>query len=150
VNIRKLKAVIDANPEWSALTDAQVADELNAQTVTRSIPGGAWVRVRTLYGSPDWTPTEVETLVGKLTAAAESNPVVARVLDWIQQVGDGTGIDVACEPTRVQIAALQAGGVLSETEAGKLLAMGQETVSPAQAAGLGQVLTGHVTKARAL
>lgn len=129
MDYRALRNIIDAHPEWMALSDAEVAAACNALTETRLKPGGAWVRVRTLYGNGIWTPTEIETMMGRLAVVAEGNPVVARVLGWINSVGEGTGIDVAATATRVQIQALQQAGALTETEATRLLAMGEETAA---------------------
>lgn len=114
--------------EVSSLDDASAADALNAKSVTRAKPE-AWVRLRTLYGSGAWTPEEVETMVSALTAAAASNPVVARVLGWIQEIGPDTGIDVANTATQAQIQALATAGVLTQTQADKLLAMAIETIT---------------------
>lgn len=144
----RLKTLLAEHTDERA-TAEEAAAALNALTVTRVLPE-MLVTERTLYGRLG--PEMGEEILQRLDAAAESEspmaPVIARTRGWLRP-GEG-GIDLAHPATRVQVQALGDGGVLTAEQAAALLAMAEETVSPAQAAGLGVVRLGDVLTARAL
>jgi len=143
---RALRALIDDDPEMAELSDLQVAQALNAQTETRLV--NRWITKRTIlseFGLADGT-----TMIETLRVAAESNPAMANVLDLLEEVAEGGGLNIGHPNTRVAMPLMVSAGIITQAQADQLLALGTETVSRAQVAGLGCVLEGHVMKARAL
>lgn len=62
---------------------------------------------------------------------------------------DGTELDLNLPDRAGMLDALVAAGVLTAEEKADLCTLATQRISPAQAAGLGEVYEGHVTKARA-
>ena len=106
--------------EIEAMAVAEAAAALNLTSVTTYLDE-CWVRIRSLYGDPNWTPTEVETLVAGLEVAAQTNPVVARVLSWMKETGPGTGIDIANATTQAQLSYFVQAGLITEAQRLKLI-----------------------------
>lgn len=126
-----------AKPAYSEMNDQEAADALNALTVARPIQ--RFVSIRTMYA--DIGPETTETIVAKLTAAAATNPVIARVLSWMAPAEGG--IDMGNSVTRAQVVGLCTAGLFTTAERDALLGMGEEIISIADSIGVGGIPLAH-------
>jgi len=143
MNFATLKTLIESGDN-AAKTDAQVTEWLNTPSIIRMKE--FMLTVRTAMS--ELGPVMADTVLNKLEAVAAADSVVARTLAMMQP-SEG-GIDCGHAATRAQIDALQTAGVLNSTEASALKALGEETISPATNAGLGEITAPQVNYARTL
>jgi hypothetical protein len=140
----EVAALLAAHPDW---TDPQIADSLNAQTLSGLAAGPVMVRYRTLVSA--YGPALGDAVVDALEAAAAAgNKTLQRTLPTILGDGDSSGIDAANPVVRQTIDALAAAGVLSADQAAKIKALGEIAVSRADQLGLEFVWPGHVQSSR--
>lgn len=72
-------------------------------------------------------PMDAEVCLQKLEAVAESNAILKRILKWIAP--GAKGLDFGNASVRGQLDALQAAGVLTETECSTLKSLGERKIS---------------------
>lgn len=131
-------------PAYAAMTDAEAADYLNTETVPRIV--SRFVNIRTMYA--EIGPTETETIIAKLTAAAPENAVIARILSWLAPVEGG--IDMGHTATRGYITQLHSAGLFTEAERDALLALGEERISIADSLGATPLFEHDIAIARGM
>ena len=132
--------------DWPKMTDDELAASMNAATVSR----------RRLV--PLWEIHKLAIEAGFLLAvedAAESHAMpaakaAARIARRYMDNPRFDNLDVTLPATTAMLDALVAGKVLSTEQREAIVALAVESVSFTESLGLGQVLPGHVTKARAL
>jgi hypothetical protein len=141
----EVSALLTSNPTW---TDQQVADSLNAQTLTAPAKAQVMVRYRTLISF--YGPAFADAVIDALQAdAASGNKTLGRILPTILGDGDFSGIDAANPIVRQTIDAL-APAVLTADQAAKIKALGEVAISRAEQLGLEHVEPGHVQSARSM
>jgi hypothetical protein len=140
--IPEVAAAVAANPTWS---DQQVADSLNAKTLTAPAKFPVMVRYRTLISA--YGPAFADAVIDALQAAASGNKTLGRILPTILGDGDSSGIDASNPIVRQTIDALVP-SVLTADQAAKIKALGEVATSRADQLGLEQVEPGHVQSAR--
>lgn len=124
--------LLAAHPDW---TDQQVADSLNAETVT--VTHSRFVTFRTLLSE---LPVEqAMSVIGKIKAAAEANPVLAEILPSLKDTAEGCGIDMANANARAFVDGLVTAEVLTAEEAAAVKGMAETAISRAEELGLGRV-----------
>lgn len=150
----KLKSILQ-DPEYAGLSDSDAATALNTPTVpvTQILTSNAllsWagadgrlVRILQAAEAPLPEPTDP----GYMDALGLKNLCLVAA-HMIQR--ETTYLDLSRPDEALMLNMLVVGGVLTEEEKQSLYALATTTVSRAQADGLGTVLPGHVTKARAL
>jgi hypothetical protein len=144
VLISEVAGLLAAHPDW---TDQQIADGLNAKTITDVAKGEVMVRYRTLIGA--YGPALADAVIDALQAAAAAgNKTIARILPTVLGDGDSSGIDAASVIVRATIDGLVP-AVLTADQAAKIKALGEVQVSRAEQLGFtGVVGPGHVKAAR--
>ena len=139
--LTKIRVFLDAHPEWNELTSGEVAEAANTPSVTRL--RSQWITERRLFAL--FAPERAEAILQGFEAAAQVDPIAARALRWIRSEN---GVDVGEPASQALLDTWAAAGICTVEEAATLKALGQETVSPAQAAGLGEVLPGEIDTVR--
>jgi hypothetical protein len=128
-------------------TDAEAAAFLNAKNITESY--SRFGSFRTL--AELLTPEEYAAVKTSLTAAAQSQPLVADMVEMLKLPGDeqgnGGGIDFASARVAAVLAQLVQGG-LDSSIAARLLGYAQRQVSIADQLKLGSVTEGDVAFVR--
>lgn len=150
MDIEKLALLLDSLPGQENLEPDALALSLNARTERIPARQPVWVKVRTLYAHALFGPEKTETIMAKIAKAGETLAVAKRVLGWLDSTEDTGGLDMACAATQDALKLFANLGILTDEEAAALGELGYETVSLAEAYGLGEVLPGHVEKARAI
>ena len=131
MNYQKLRAILDADPgTFSALTDQQAADELNAVNKTYNVPVMTGKEVKEAIDATEW---------GALTDAAKQIVLALVARDDL----DPHGVDAS-----IFLDAMPAG--TNPVTAAALNALRTLTRSTADIEGLGAVLASHVNVARSL
>lgn len=133
----------------AGLSDRQAADYFNAPRVAR--PRERMITKRTLFSALGVVrgTAVIETLRGY--ASSDANParaIHAQIFDLLDRVETG-GLDISLPESRQFVADFVHAGLLSAGEAAALTALGQETVSLAEDAGLGRVHYWDVARVRA-
>lgn len=117
-------------PDLASLPDWDAAARLNASD--GSLPAiETWVETKIGIGSILDTlgPSKGAELLDALETLAQTQPVVRWGLELIR----GSGLDLSRPSARAQLAALVAGGVLTQPEADALLALSRRTRHPSWA-----------------
>ena len=145
VLIPEVGSLLLAHPDW---TDQQMADSLNARTLTEVAKAPVMVRYRTMISA--YGPAFADDVVDRLQAAAAAgNKTIARTLPTIQGDGDTSGVDASDPVVRQIVDALAAASVLTQDQAAKIKALGEVQLSRAEQLGFaGTVGPGHVKAAR--
>ena len=133
------------------LTDQQVADAINAETVKTLV--SKFVTYRTLLAE---LPIEQAlTVIGKLKAAAASDETPATIKAVLEVVhpsladtASGTGIDLSNSNARSFVAGMAQAGILTADEAAAVLALAEESTPWTTANGCGGLEARHVADAR--
>ena len=139
----------------AGMTPAQKAEYLNTTTTTRVKPQETLIRLRTLYGNASIGPIVAETIMSKLGAVASSQsamaPIIATVIGWLRGTGETDGVDIANQNTRDMLDSLETSGVLTNAEVASLKALGEDTLTLVEAAGLteGEVAAHDIERAEA-
>ena len=131
------------HPDW---TDQQVADNLNAETVTQTY--SRFVTYRTLLSE---LPIEqAMTIIAKIkaTAAADPDGVLGVIAPSLEDTAEGCGIDMSNANARTFIDGLVATKVLTADEGAAVKGMAERLISWATANGLPPVGPHHVEYAR--
>lgn len=118
-----LRAAILADPAAAAFA-AVGADGDAAAAVAATLPPTTrptYVTTRVLHAA--FGPDAAEAVLGAIAAAAASNPVLARVLTWVDP--NQGGIDVGNPITREQLDALAAAGVLAAGQVAAIKALAE-------------------------
>jgi len=144
----KVAAIDAATP---GLTDQQVADLLNAETVTTLV--SRFVTYRTLLAS---LPLEQAlSVIGKIKAAAASEETPATIKAVLEVVhpsladtAQGTGIDLSNDNARAFVAGMAQAGILTAEEAAAVLALAEESTPWTVANGCSGLEARHVADAR--
>ncbi len=139
--IKDLAAWLDAErPGWRTEDPGAVATWANTPSVQR-LRQPTRITDRTilrLFGL-----ARGDEILAAFEAQAAGGGVAARVLQMLtDRAAEGVGIDTA--DGQAFIDQMAGAGVLTQAEADTLKALAQETVSPAQAAGLGEVRPSEV------
>jgi len=135
-----LSGLIKANNLQNS-TAAEIVAALNEPTEYRTHASEVGYRGITLkYG-----PTFAATVLGKLKAAAASNPL----LDATYIAICASGIDFSADVTQGMIDQLQAANVFTSDEASKLKSIGIWQISKAEANNLGTITEDQATAALA-
>ena len=124
------------------MSDEEAAAALNAPTRTK--PDDTLYTLRKVLMSV----SDAATLIAKLDAVAESNPIVAEAMRMLRTYSEGGGLSFAEPATIAMIEQLHAGGVLTQQERDELLAIGKQPASRAEELGLPEVYPGHIESAR--
>jgi hypothetical protein len=134
-------------PQYTALSDSDAADALNAQTL--DVLTSYRVTIRTLFAEIGPAPTG--TMVAKLEAAAAAgNKVVALALDMLKTYETDGGLDIGHAATRAAIDGLVTAGVLTADEGASVKALAVRKTSRREQLGLPPVGPHHVAHARSL
>lgn len=118
-----------AKPDLSALSDADAAAKLNADTVSSPKVGAAYANERgvlKLLG-----PTDGDAAMTSLESAAGSSSVLMRAVRILHDAG-GPGLDFGDPATQGMVSQLQTQGVLTAPTAAALIAFGTSVVTRAQ------------------
>ncbi len=154
MNLQALKTEI-SKAEYDGMTDQQIADAVNAKTVTsrRLVPN--WEFKKHAIENGYW-PTIVmfsesgATIPG--TEPAQAVPVTLRglcisVLAWLTDPKiDNTDMDLPA--TLAMIGGLQQAGIITETHATQLSALANVTTPFVQSLGVSKIGPHHVAEAR--
>jgi len=136
-----------AKPEYAGMTDQQIADAVNAKTVS----------VRQLV--PTWLVKQHAIENGyyatiKIYSCDSTIPVAVRglcisVLAWIDdQAGKIESLDMDLASTHAMVAGLIASGIINQAQATSLDQLADHDVRWVDHAGLGDVGIGYITLAR--
>ena len=148
----KVAAVLVDHPDW---TDQQVADELNAATVTQTY--SRFVTFRTVLS--ELPTTQAMSIIGKVKANAVVDAeapaelqaiqaVLAEVLPSLTDTAEGCGIDMQNANARGLVDSLVTAGVLTSDEGAAVKGMAERLVSWAASEGLPEITDGHIGSAR--
>ena len=148
MDIEKLALLIDSLPGQEALESDALALSLNTKTERIPARQPVWVKVRTLYAHALFGPEKTEAIMAKIAKAGETLSTAKRIVGWLDSTDDTGGLDMACAATQSALKLFANLGILTDEEAAALSELGHETVSLAEAHGLGKVYPGHVEKAR--
>ena len=146
-----LKAEI-ALPAYKGMSDAEIADALNAETIdaVRKVP--TWEARSLLLGTGEWGAIKLLSRQAPAMGAPEAQ-AVAVAITTIDTMTDASVLDAddpeAFAAMQAMVGVLQAAQVLTPPTAAKLLALRDVKVSRAQQLGLGHVSPGHLDTARA-
>jgi len=141
-NIERIREVLDQHPDIAGMFDEDAAIALSNLTETKFT--SVKFTKRTLYGL---FGLDAATIIQKWKAAAASNPAIADIVDMVDTVVEGGGVDVGDPIVRNMISYFVTldPELLTQEEANTILALGEIT-EPV----LGTVYPGWVAKARAL
>lgn len=117
---------------YSAMTDQEVADSLNAANRTQVVSTFATWRTLLAQVGPEVTAT----IKAKVDAAAAANPAIALAADMLKTYSDGGGLDLGHAYTRAVIDSLVAAEVLTADEATALKGIAETQVSRAAELGI--------------
>jgi len=129
-----------AKPEYAGMTDQQIADAVNAKTVS----------VRQLV--PTWLVKQHATI--KIYSCDSTIPVAVRglcisVLAWIDdQAGKIQSLDMDLASTHAMVSGLIASSIMTQAQATSLDQLADHDVRWVDHAGLGDVGIGYITLAR--
>lgn len=129
ITIDELHDIINNNAEAKVLADAgndagcalAIQDDLPSEVVPESF--FTELSILSAFANPN----DAEACLQKLEAVAESNAVLKRILKWIAP--GAKGLDFGNTSVRGQLDALQAAGVLTETECSTLKSLGERKIS---------------------
>lgn len=137
------------------LTDEQIADSLNAATITQTY--SRFVTFRTVLSELE-TPVAM-SIIGKARANSTVDTeaaagvqaiqaVLAEVLPSLEDTAEGCGIDMSNTNARSLVDSMVAAEMLTSDEGAAVKAMAERQVSWATANGITSLRAGHVANAR--
>ena len=129
ITIDELHDIINSNVEAKALADsgndAGCATAIKDDLPSEVVPESFFTELSILSAFAN--PMDAEVCLQKLEAVAESNAILKRILKWIAP--GAKGLDFGNASVRGQLDALQAAGVLTETECSTLKSLGERKIS---------------------
>lgn len=141
-------------PEYDGLSDAAIADLLNAKTVTQGRLVPTWEVKKHAIENQYWSAIVMATEPGNpLGIPAESLTTVLGLAiaarDWIDDPsGKISTIDFALASVQTVVGGLVLTGLVTQVQAASLAALGSETVAWTKANNLPEIGIGLVANAR--
>lgn len=143
-----------AKQEYDGLSDAEIADLLNAKTVTRNRLVPTWEVKKHAIENQYWSAIVMATEPGNPLAIPAESLVTVRGLaiaahDWIDDpAGKISTIDFELASVQTLMGGLVQSGLLTQPQATSLAALGTETVSFLSIVGAAKIGPHHVSEAR--
>jgi len=153
----KLREELTTDPlerGYAAMSDAEAAADLNSEHRTRTVHISSAALLTWAGGGANDT-TGVRSRYERIEANADESEQSSRAVRGACKAAvkmverSDTYLDFANASHAAMVDGLVAGQVLTSDEKDELVAMGTETISRATELGIGRVLEGYVTKARA-
>jgi len=143
-----------AKPEYDGLSDAAIADLLNAKTVIRNRLVPTWEVKKHAIENQYWSAIVMATEPGNPLAIPAESLVTVRGLaiaarDWIDDAsGKISTIDFALASVQTLVGGLVQTGLVTQSQATSLAALGTETVSFLSVVGTSKIGSHHITESR--
>ena len=143
-----------ANPEYDGLSDAAIADLLNAKTVSRNRLVPTWDVKKHAIENQYWSAIVMATEPGNPLAIPAESLVTVRGLaiaarDWIDDAsGKISTIDFSLASVQTLVGGLVLTGLVTQPQATSLAALGTETVACLAIVGAAKIGPHHVSEVR--
>ena len=143
-----------ANPEYDGLSDAAIADLLNAKTVSRNRLVPTWEVKKHAIENQYWSAIVMATEPGNPLAIPAESLVTVRGLaiaarDWIDDAsGKISTIDFSLASVQTLVGGLVLTGLVTQPQATSLAALGTETVAFLAIVGAAKIGPHHVSEVR--
>jgi hypothetical protein len=153
MDLAQIKTEI-AKPEYDGLSDAAIADLLNAKMTTRSRVVPTWEVKKHAIENQYWSAIVMATEPGNPLNIPSESLVTVRGLaiaarDWIDDTsGKILTIDFALASVQTLVGGLVLTGLVTQSQATSLAALGSETVSFLSVVGAVKIGPHHVSEAR--
>lgn len=144
MNIDALKEEI-AKPEYTGMSDQEIAAAINAKTVTRSRLVETWEVKKKAIEDGYWALIVIGSEASNQVLQVRGLCISA--LAWLDDPKIAT-IDFTLQSTQMMVGGLVQSGIATQEQAEALLALGTETVSFASTLGAPKIGSHHVEEAR--
>lgn len=139
-----LRSLIETHPDWPSVSDADLLSWLNTPSITRErkVPISDFVAALFDAGAV--------TAIFQAAATGDQRAGAAMALIEKVKILGVENIDLSLSTNQSLLSGLVQAGIVSEQQIAPAMALGSESVSPIDAAGLNRPLMGDVELARAM